>query len=166
MIKIDFLKNHPQSIPRLAEIWSDVLGKIWLPDIPLERVIQRFDDHLNDNTLPLSFVALDADKPVGMCSLRINDGIRSDITPWLGSLVVDPAYQKQGIGKKLIDATKNKARDLGFTKLYLFAFDPTILNYYSNLGWTVIGMDEFKGHSVTVMESDLNIVHRSNQRVK
>jgi N-acetylglutamate synthase-like GNAT family acetyltransferase len=60
--------------------------------------------------------------------------------------VVEPAYQKQGIGNFLIDAIKSKARDLGFSKLYLFAFDSTIPDYYTRLGWIVIGMDEFKGH--------------------
>lgn len=40
---------------------------------------------------------------------------------------------------------------LGFKNLYLFAFDPTIPEYYSRLGWRTIGMDEFKGHPVTVM---------------
>ena len=39
-----------------------------------------------------------------MCSLRGNDGIRPDLTPWLGSLVVHPDYQKQGVGRRLIDA--------------------------------------------------------------
>jgi hypothetical protein len=90
MITIDLLKNHPESIPRCAAIWHDVLGKIWVPEIPVERVIQRFGEHLNEDILPVTFVAFDADKAVGMCSLRENDGIRPDITPWLGSLVVDP----------------------------------------------------------------------------
>lgn len=49
-----------------------------------------------------------------MCSLRVNDGIRPDLTPWLGSLVVDPKYQKQGIGKMLVDEMKEKAKKLGF----------------------------------------------------
>ena len=35
---------------------------------------------------------------------------------------------------------------------YLFAFDPTIPEYYGRLGWRTIGMDEFKSHPVTVME--------------
>jgi predicted N-acetyltransferase YhbS len=152
MITIDLLKNHPQTIRRCAEIWHEVLGKIWVPDIPVQQVIQRFSEHLNEDALPITFVALDGERPVGMCSLRENDGIRLHITPWLGSLVVDPKYQKQGIGNMLIDATKNKAKQLGFDKLYLFAFDPTIPDYYARLGWVVTGMDEFKGHPVTVME--------------
>ena len=100
-------------------------------------------------------MATDSEKPVGMCSLRENDGIRPDLTPWLGSLVVSPAYQKQGIAPLLSEATQQKAKDLGFKKIYLFAFDPTIPDFYSRLGWSVIGIDEFKGHTVTVMEFHL-----------
>ncbi len=152
MIKIDLLKNHPRVIPTLANIWHSALGKIWLPDIPIERVITRFSDHLSDQDLPITFVALDDETPVGMCSLRENDGIRPDLTPWLGSLVVNQNYQKRGIGKLLIDATVEKSKQLGFEKLYLFAFDPTIPEYYQRLGWKKIGMDEFKSYPVTVME--------------
>lgn len=152
MIKIDFLKNHPQTIPILANIWQEVLGKIWMPDIPIERVIASFEDHLNEKVLPLSFVALNDDAAIGTCSLRKNDGIRPDLTPWLGSLIVDPKYQKQGVGKMLVDVAAIKAKELGFKKLYLFAFDPTIPEYYQHLGWKKICMDEFKFHPVTVME--------------
>jgi predicted N-acetyltransferase YhbS len=155
MIKIELLKNHTNTIPALAHIWHEVLGKIWVPVIPIERVITRFSDHLNDQALPITFVALDGDLPVGMCSLRENDGIRPDLTPWLGSLVVDPKYQKQGIGKMLVDVTVLKAKELEFEKLYLFAFDPTIPEYYERLGWKKIGMDELKSHPVTVMEAEL-----------
>ena len=152
MITIDLLKNHPQAILALASIWYEVLGKIWAPDIPFERVIAKFEEHLNDQDLPLTFLALDNDIPVGMCSLRENDGIRPDLTPWLGSLVVDPKYQKQGIGKMLIDATVGKAKKLGFENIYLFAIDSNIPQYYERLGWIKIGMDEFNSHPVTVME--------------
>ena len=155
MISTDFLKNHPKAIRQLANIWYEVLGKIWAPDVQIEHVITRFEEHMNDETLPISFIALDGEIPVGMCSLRENDGIRSDLSPWLGSLVVDPKYQKQGIGKMLIDATLKKAKKLEFEKLYLFAFDPTIPEYYASLGWNVIGVDQFKDYPVTVMEINL-----------
>lgn len=155
MIIIDYLKNHLQHIHKLAEIWQEVLGKIWLPDVPLERVITKLNDHLNNKELPLTFIVLDGDKPVGMCSLRENDGIRPDLRPWLGSLVVDPSYQKQGIAKMLIGATIEKAKSFEFQKLYLFAFDPIIPDYYARLSWEKIGADEFKSHRVVVMSKDL-----------
>ena len=31
MIKIDLLKNHPNTIPTLAHIWHEVLDNIWVP---------------------------------------------------------------------------------------------------------------------------------------
>lgn len=152
MITIDLLKYHPDAIQRLAEIGYEVLGQVWLPEVPVERIKQSCLNHLNDDCLPLTFVAFQDGQPVGMCSLRENDGIRSDLKPWLAALVIDSAYQRKGIGKLLIETTKEKARNLGFGKLYLFVFDPKISDYYARLGWKKIGMDEFKGIPVTVME--------------
>jgi hypothetical protein len=81
VIKIDLLKNHPDTIPQLAEIWQEVLGKIWSPDVPIEHAMQRLHNHLHDDMMPLTFVAFYNDKPIGMCSLRENDGIRPDLKP-------------------------------------------------------------------------------------
>src|SRR5580692_11257037 len=115
MITIELLKNHPECITKLAEIWYELLGKTWLPEIGIQEIESGYHEELNDD-MPLAYVALYDDLPVGTCSLQLNDGIRPDLAPWLGDLVVDLAYQKQGIGKKLIDAAKNKARELGFSK--------------------------------------------------
>lgn len=155
LITIDLLKNHPSAIPSLASIWSDVLGKIWVPNVSSAEVQERFKNHLNDDTLPLTYVAFHNNEPVGMCSLRENDGIRPDLKPWIGSLVVDSQYQNQGIGRKLLNITLNKAKNLGFKTVHLFAFDPTIPEYYKSLGWKIIGIDECKGHPVTVMMIEL-----------
>lgn len=164
MMYIDLLKNCPATIPRLAQIWHQTLGSIWSPDVPIARVGQNYQNHLHENNLPLTFVAFQDNKPVGMCSLRENDGIRPDLKPWLGSLVVDPDYQKQGIARQLMRATKQKALELGFETLFLFAFDPTIPDYYARLGWQKIGMDVFRGHSVTVMQTDLILNHNPGDK--
>lgn len=151
MIHFDYLKFYPQCIPQLAEIWYEGLGKIWVPQIKIEEVIERFHAHLNIDTLPLTVVAFDNSVPIGMCSLRENDGIRADLSPWLGSLVVHPHYQRQGIGKELVTRIQAIAKKLNFQQLYLFAFDPTISQWYTKLNWSFISMDKFKEHPVTVM---------------
>lgn len=87
-----------------------------------------------------------------MCSLRMRASIRTGLTPILSYLVVSLKYQKQGIEKKLIKAIKNKAKELRYEKLYLFAFSPTVINYYNRLGWDIIDMDKLKKHPVTVIE--------------
>ena len=155
MPEIALLKHHPDKIPALAAMWYELLGRIWVPDVTIERVETRFHQHLNDDTLPLTLVALENNKPVGMCSLRSNDGIRPDLTPWLGSLIVDKPEQGRGIARLLIDATKDKAKTMGHETLYLLTFDPTLPDYYCSLGWKHIGMDSLLSHDVTVMKIDL-----------
>ena len=112
-------------------------------------------DELNHQPETISFVALCDEIPVGFCTFKLKEEFRPDLGPWLADVVVAPKHQKQGIAKLLVDVTALKAKELGFKKLYLFAFDPTIPEYYEHLGWRKIGMDEFKSHSVTVMEVGL-----------
>ena len=155
MLEIALLKHHSDKIPALAAMWYELLGRIWVPDVTIERVEARFHEHLNDDTLPLTLVALENNKPVGMCSLRSNDGIRPDLTPWLGSLIVDKAAQGRGIARLLVDAIKNKAKTMGHDTLYLLTFDPTLPDYYCSLGWKHIGIGSLLSHDVTVMSIDL-----------
>jgi N-acetylglutamate synthase-like GNAT family acetyltransferase len=152
MIKIDLLKNHLDTIPELAKMWHEGLGRIWLPEVPLVHAEQRFREHANSDKMPLTSVALHEGKAVGMCSLRENDGIRPDLMPWLGSLAVRTDYRNKGIGRQLIESVKQEAKKFGFSELYLFAFDRTIPVYYQSLGWKIIDTDNFKGYPVTVMK--------------
>lgn len=128
MIKIELLKNYPQAIPTLSNIWREVLGKIWMPEIEIKEIESLYHEELQHD-MPLTYIALHDQIPVSSATLELNGGIRPDLRPWLGDLVIDPKYQKQGIGKMLANATFNKAKELGFEKLYLFAFDPTIPEY-------------------------------------
>ncbi|MBN8827963.1 MAG: GNAT family N-acetyltransferase [Sphingobacteriia bacterium] len=155
MIKIDLLKNHPQAIPVLANIWHEVLGKIWFPELTIGEIESLTYDELNYADETTSFIALCNNIPIGFCTFKLKEEFRPDLGPWLADVVVDPKYQNQGIGKMLVDVASLKAKELGFKKLYLFALEPTIPDYYEKLGWKKIGIDEFKSHSVTVMEITL-----------
>lgn len=155
MIKIDLLKNHPDVIPALANIWHEVLGKIWFPELTIQEIESLTHDELNHPDETTSFVALCDEIPVGFCTFKLKEEFRPDLGPWLADVVVDPKYQKQGIGKMLVDVAVRQAKEHGFKKLYLFAFDPTIPEYYERLEWRKIGMDEFQSHPVTVMEVEL-----------
>ena len=152
MIEIIPLMSCQQVIPELAQMWYELLGLKWAPGVKVSDVEQRFLNHCNDEKLPLTLVAFKNQQPIGMCSLRENEGIRPELSPWLGSLVVDKHFQNQGIAKLLIDAIKEKAKQKGFSKLYLFTFDKTLPEYYQRLNWEILGIDEFQAKPVTVME--------------
>ena len=69
--------------------------------------------------------------------------------------MVHPTYRKRKVGEVLIEATKNQARNFGYKRIYLLAFDPTIPDWYAKLGWQKIGIDQLVNHPVTVMGIDL-----------
>lgn len=150
-IIINKLQNHVDVIPKLANLLHELIYKTWSPNYSIEEINLWFDEWKN-NDIPLAFVALDVDTPIGMCSLQLNDGIRPDLQPWLGDLCVDPAYQNRGVGRRLIDAAMHQAKEQGFEKLFLFALDPKIQYYYKRLGWTIIGTDTYYRNPVTVMQ--------------
>ncbi len=154
-MKIDLLKNHPDSISDLAKMWHELLGQQWAPDVKLEDAEQKFRAHLNEDKLPLAFVALEDNQPIGMCALRVTDGVREELKPWLGSLIVDKAYQGRGIGRKLMETVKACAKKMGFNTLYLLTFDATLPQYYQRCGWETIDTDMLNSRPVTVMRISL-----------
>ncbi|MBS0287546.1 MAG: GNAT family N-acetyltransferase [Proteobacteria bacterium] len=153
-VDIAYLKDYPQHLPLVAQWIFNEWGHL-NPGASLEKAKAKLSAHLNKDTLPITFIALENNQPVGTCSLRINDGIRQELTPWLGSLYVSPTVRGRGLGEKLIESVINKARNMGYPKLYLFAFDPTLPNWYQKLGWQGMGMDKLNGYPVSVMEKTL-----------
>lgn len=149
--KIKLLTNCQEHIPVLAKLWYEEISRHWAPNASVEKAQQKLIEHLNSNSMPMAYVALYDDEAVGMACLRVTDGIRPGVTPWLGSLVVNPNYRGHQIGEALINTVKDQAKNLGHQTLYLLAFDPTIPNWYTRLGWKQIGYDELFGHPVTVM---------------
>jgi GNAT superfamily N-acetyltransferase len=154
-IKIKLLVDCQEYIPRLATLNYQELARFWNPSASKERSEQNLIKHSNRDQMPLTFVAVHNDKPIAMASLRENDGIRPDLIPWLGGLVVDPDYRGCGVGNKLIEAVKNQARIFGHDKLFLLAFDKTIPGWYARLGWNDIGVDQLNGYPVAVMSIGL-----------
>jgi len=122
-----------------------------LPEISLKEIEALSYKELQSDTI-FTYIALNKNIPVGSCTLTLTEDFRPDLGPWIADLVVAPEYQKQGIGKKLLHIATKKAKELGFTKLYLFTFDGNITNYYLNLNWRIIGTDQFKNHPVTIMQ--------------
>lgn len=154
-IEIKLLADCTQHIPNLAKLQFEEISKHWIPHASLEGATQRLIEHCNKDNLPLTFVALQNDLPIGMASLRKTDGLLCDFFPWLGSVVVDPNHRKDKVGEKLIEVIKQQAADFGYDKLYLFAFDPTIPNWYKKLGWELIGTDYRFNHPISIMQITL-----------
>lgn len=153
--EIKLLKDCQEHIPRLAQLWYEEISRHWVPGASVEKAEQKLFAHSNSDIMPMAFVALYDDQPIGMACLRENDGIREGTTPWLGSLVVNPSHRGRKVGETLINVVKEKAKALGYAVLYLLAFDPTIPEWYAKLGWMDIGEDKLFGHQIAVMSINL-----------
>lgn len=154
-IEIKLLADCPYCVPELARLWYNEIGKKWIPNANVEQAKKTYIAHMNNDELPLTLVAIHKHQPIGMASLRANDGIREDLTPWLGSLIIQPDYRRQGLATLLIDLIKRQAKEMGFDKLYLLTFEKMLLDCYKKLGWQEMGTDELYHHPVIVMAKEI-----------
>lgn len=132
MIVIDYLKNHPDFIPVCAAWafgqWGCQSGGSY------ERAFKRFSEGAQLAKIPLTLVAIEDNKPVGMISLWQQDHEeRLDLSPWLASLFVHPFHRKKGIASLLVMALEKEAKRLGFDKIYLVTEESKGL--YEKHGW-------------------------------
>ena len=78
------------------------------------------------------YSAWDGDRLVGMiCTM--DDGV---MTAYVHYLLVDPAYQKRGIGRRLVEMTKEKYRD--YLRILLVAYEDGI-RFYESFGFRKSG---------------------------
>ena len=110
-------------LPAAAQI-IELYNKAGLPRPTGDKErIQKMYENSN-----LVITAWDNDKLVGACR---------SITDWvwctyLADLAVDPEYQKAGIGRKLIDLTKEKVSD---QSMILLLSVPEAMTYYPKIGF-------------------------------
>lgn len=63
---------------------------------------------------------------------------RRDLSPWLSSLFVAPAWRKRGLGERLIAGVESAARQRGHGRLYAYAENGRLVAYYRRLGWRAL----------------------------
>ncbi len=154
-IKIELLINCQEHIPALAKLWFEEIDKHWIPNSSIQQTENNIFETVNTDKMPVTFVALYQDFPVGMAMLREHHTFLAKLKPRLRGLVVHPDYRKNNIGQMLINATKISAKKFGFNNLYLLTFDPTLPSWYETLGWKIIGFDQLFNHKITIMSVDL-----------
>jgi GNAT superfamily N-acetyltransferase len=65
-------------------------------------------------------VAREGGRVVGLCTVYLDiESVRFGRRAWVEDLMVDPDRRSRGVGKRLLDAAKNWARDRGATHLEL-----------------------------------------------
>jgi N-acetylglutamate synthase-like GNAT family acetyltransferase len=150
VVRIDYLADHPEMIPILAN-WHHSQWGYLNPGRAIEHYIASLEKQLGRKQVPTAFVALARDNsPLGSASLVTFDmDTKMELTPWLASVFVDPEHRDKRIGSALVRRVMEEAREIGIDVLYLFT--PDRENFYARLGWEVLERTVYRRESVVIM---------------
>lgn len=124
-------------VPEHSELITDWLFQAFGSENSRDFFASIVNSSLRPEGLPVTFVALLDDKPVGTVGLWRCDLIsRQDLYPWLAALYIDESQRGCGLGAQLQHHLEAFSRRTGFRELYLYA---TFANYYERFGWQYIG---------------------------
>ncbi|MGE8131790.1 GNAT family N-acetyltransferase [Methylobacterium sp. NPDC080182] len=129
--------------PEFASIIADRVWRAWWEPKGyalsfIEKLVQK---NLNDELIPLALVAHVGGTFLGTASLIVSDlDERSQYTPWVAAVWVEPEHRSKGIGAALVHAGAEKAHALGFDPAYLCA-SPLKHGFYKRLGWRLVEAD-------------------------
>jgi GNAT superfamily N-acetyltransferase len=152
-VQISYLADRPDLgtalVPALLEHW-----KPFFPEDTWVARQRRLEQHMNREVLPIGWVAHIGDEAVGTAALRATDlHGHEHLTPWLGGVFVRRPFRRRSIASSLCGVVEDKARALGFDRLYLFTIDQQAL--YARLGWSPIERVEFRGLGCELMVKPL-----------
>jgi GNAT superfamily N-acetyltransferase len=146
---IAYLADHPHHIPILAQ-WHCAQWLYLCPSDSVERRIAALHQHLGYRQIPVTFVALAQETLLGSASLIAHDmDTRMNLSPWLASVYVAPAYRNQGVGSALVGRVVKEAGTMEIETLYLFT--PDRERFYGRLGWSVVEHTEYRGYAQVIM---------------
>jgi N-acetylglutamate synthase-like GNAT family acetyltransferase len=145
---VDYLANHAEFIPLLAG-WHHAQWPLE-SEPSLEHRIEIIQDRLGRREIPTTLVALQDKSALGFVSLIANNmECHTELSPWLASLYVHPAFRQQGIGTALTEAILREAHALAIRCIYLFTPDQE--SFYERLGWRIISRKNYHGENVAIM---------------
>ncbi|WP_338493527.1 GNAT family N-acetyltransferase [Erwinia aphidicola] len=125
------------AVPATREVVTDWLWQAFGSDNSRDFYASVIDSSLSGADLPLTFVALDDDRPVGTVGLWRCDLIsRQDLFPWLAALYVDESYRGRGLSERLQQTVIDCCLQRGDCHLYLYS---ACADYYERFGWRYIG---------------------------
>ena len=160
-IRIEYLADHPECIPTLAE-WHFHQWSYLSPGDSVERRTAMLRSHSGRRQIPTTFVALFDALPIGCASLIEHDmDTRLHLSPWMASVYVDPDHRRHGTGSALVQRVVDEAQALAVTTLYLYTPDKE--GFYSRLGWQVVERTLYRGYQQVVMSLHL-ASRRAGQR--
>jgi N-acetylglutamate synthase-like GNAT family acetyltransferase len=146
---IEYLADHPEALPTLAE-WQDREWGHLRADDSLEKRMARIGKSAHRDQIPLTVVALEGGEVLGSASLIDYDmETRMELSPWLASVFVGKQYRRKGVGSELVRRIMAEAGKLKVPLLYLYTVHSE--KFYAGLGWTFQERTPYRAQEVVIM---------------
>lgn len=147
--------NLRGQVPHLDAV-VDWLWQEWGTEkLTREQISQYLMHSVSSGQLfPSTYLAFLGTIPVGSVSIvRCDLPIRSQLTPWIASVIVAKDQRGKGIGTRLLRYAERKLRAHGWPRVYLYTRDKE--DYYLAKGYEVIERTAYLDHAISIMMKDL-----------
>lgn len=150
---IDYLKNKIEYLETVNSWLYNQWGHHDPNGSEEKWLLERREKLNNNNLLPIIFIAIEGESPLGTASIVKRD-MKShlELEPWLADVYVRKDKRGKGYGTKLVKRILKEAKQHNFKKLYLFT--PDKKNFYQKIGWKLYKHEEYRHEMVDIMKYD------------
>jgi GNAT superfamily N-acetyltransferase len=152
-LRIDRLAHHVEHVATLAH-WHHAEWGALDPSLTIEAREERIRGRATPAGIPTAVVAFIDDQLVGSASLVEADmDSHPELSPWLASVFVSPAFRRRGVGSALVVEIERIAAQEGVETLWLWT--PNQEQLYAQLGWTSVAQEPYRGGEATLMRKPI-----------
>ncbi|MBJ3784769.1 GNAT family N-acetyltransferase [Devosia sediminis] len=142
MIVTGLLIDHSDAVSELAAVMEREWPDWYHPQGASARA--DLEERLVRDGLPLGIVAFDGEVAAGTAALTVTSGgLVTERSPWIGGLLVDPAFRRRGVAAALLARSLDEARRLGFARVYALTAHADAL--FQNEGWALVEAIDLEG---------------------
>jgi predicted N-acetyltransferase YhbS len=136
--------------PHLSEVATWLHAEWWAVDGHALAETEAFLRRATGPAAPCVLIAERDGRPLGTATLDLEDlPSRPELSPWLASVLVAPAYRRQGVATALVAEVRRRAAALGHARLWLFTSDQA--PFYAARGWVPEGEETWRDRPVRLM---------------
>ena len=122
------------------------------PNDDIQWYLNVYSESATDpSSLPISLAATANDELAGVACVVLDDELPDAMEPgpWVAAVFVNPEYRGRSVGKQLVTEAVRRARELGYSDVYLYTGD--VAHWYETFGWERVRETHIHDKAITIM---------------